>query len=369
MLQEVVADALQLWPERGVPTNPAAWLSRAARNRALDRLRKRRTVRTKADPVRSDLLMRHDERQQAEVEVTAFPDERLKLLFTCCHPALASEAQVALTLRTLCGLSTEAIASAFLVPVPTMAQRLLRAKKKIRHAGIPYRVPSSEALPERTDAVLACIYLVFNEGMTVGEDGLCDEGIALGRVLVELLPEEPEARGLLALMLLHDSRRTTRYADGDLVLLEEQDRGAWNRSRIAEGAQLASEVVRGGRFGRYTVQAAIAAVHARSPRWADTDWQRIADLYGVLHVLQPSPVVALNRAAALGLAQGPEAGLAAMAPLAEALAEYSLFHSARADLYRRLGRADEARVAYGRALELARTERERRFYRSRVAGL
>ncbi len=374
-LAEAFRSALEQWPRDGVPGNPRAWLVSAGRFRAIDSIRRQR---------RFDSLEDHAEFAASIADEGAAPgdgeeiaDDRLRLVFTCCHPALASDAQVALTLREVCGLTTEAIAHAFLTPAPTLAQRIVRAKAKIRDARIPYQVPVANELPERLASVLRVIYLVFNEGYSAsaGEaltrHDLSTEAIRLGRLLVELLPE-PEAIGLLALMLLTDARRAARTTDsGDLVLLADQDRSRWNRALIDEGLALVARAFESRRAGPYTLQAAIAAVHAQARTADTTDWNEIAGLYGALARIEPSPVVELNRAVAIAMRDGPAAGLALVDALLVRgeLTDYHLAHSARADFCRRLGRADEARAAYERALALARTEPERRFLRRRLAEL
>ncbi len=363
--------AVRQWPRDGVPDNPRAWLIRAARNKAVDDLRRRaHAARAREELAESD--------RPPEPEETRDVDDRLRLMFTCCHPALAVEAQVALTLRTLAGLSTEEIARAFLVPSITMAQRLVRAKQKIRAAGIPYRVPDEEELPERVDAVMAVVYLVFNEGYsaTSGDElvrrELVAEAIRLGRLLVELMPARPGPRGLLALMLLHDSRREARItAQGDLVLLEDQDRARWDQAQIREGLALVEEALRGGPADAFALQAAIAALHARAARPADTDWAQIVALYGRLFAAQPSPVVMLNHAAAVAMAYGPAEGLVLLDQLtaSQLLPGYHWLPAARADLLRRLGRRAAAAAAYAEALALVGNEAERRFLQRRLAEL
>jgi RNA polymerase sigma-70 factor (ECF subfamily) len=374
-LHDAFTAAVERWPRDGVPANPRAWLVSAGRFRAIDALRRR--ARFDASQAQIAERLESELRAAAEREEPEVEDDRLRLVFTCCHPALPPDARVALTLREVCGLTTEEIARAYLTSPPTLAQRIVRAKAKIRDAGIPYRVPSRAELPDRLDAVLQVVYLVFNEaysatsGEWVTRPDLSGEAIRLGRLLLELLPE-PEVMGLVALMLLHESRRAARSApDGELVLLGDQDRARWDRGLIAEGSALVRRALASRRFGPYTLQAAIAAVHAEAADAAATDWAQIVGLYDVLARAEPSPVVELNRAVAVAMRDGPEAGLGAVDAILGRgdLADYHLAHSARADLCRRLGRTAEARSAYRRALELTRQEPERRFLQRRLAEL
>lgn len=372
-LHDAFRAALEQWPRDGVPDNPRAWLVSTGRFKAIDALRRRaRFVALDDVAEQVESLAVNDGTDNEAVE-----DDQLRLVFTCCHPALSPDAQVALTMREVCGLTTEQIASAYLTPAPTIAQRIVRAKAKIRAARIPYAVPTPAELPARLDAVLRVIYLVFNEGYSASSGDslvrmdLSGEAIRLGRLLVELLPE-PEAQGLLALMVLHDSRRATRTSpEGDLILLEDQYRALWNREQINEGVVLVEQALASRRFGPYTLQAAIAAVHAEAPDAAATDWAQIVGLYDVLLWVEPSPVIELNRAVAVAMRDGPAAGLTLVeAILARGeLAEYRLAHAARADLCRRLGRPDEARDSYERALALTRQAPERRFLERRLSEL
>ena len=373
-LHDAFRAALEQWPRDGVPANPRAWLVSAGRFKAIDGMRRRarfdalEDVGDKADIASDDAAAWADEE--------SVEDDRLRLIFTCCHPALSPDAQVALTLREVCGLTTEEIAQAFLTPAPTLAQRIVRAKAKIRDAHIPYDVPTRAELPDRLDAVLRVIYLVFNEGYAASSGALVTrhdlsaEAIRLGRLLVELLPE-PEAMGLLALMLLHDSRRAARSsASGELILLEDQDRSLWNRDQIAEGIQLVERALKSN-GGPYAIQAAIAAVHAEAPSAVATDWAEIVGLYDVLSQANPSPVIELNRAVAVAMRDGPAAGLTLIEAILERgdLMDYRLAHAARAELCRRLGRTAEARASFERALALTRQEPERRFLERRLAEM
>ena len=375
-LQDAFAAAVELWPSEGVPRNPRAWLVSAGRNRAVDQLRRSATFARKQNVLAESAVgVAMLQPPDNLAEESAVEDDRLRLIFTCCHPALDAEAQIALTLRTICGLSTEEIARAFLVPVPTMAQRLVRAKGKIRVARIPYVIPERSALPERIEAVLSVIYLVFSEGhaATSGEAlirrELCTEAIRLGRLLVELMPEQLEANALLALMLLHDSRRDTRVSpEGELVLLEEQDRSRWNSQQITEGVTRVENSLRSGRAGKYAIQAAIAALHAQATRSEETDWPQIAALYTVLLRMQPSPVVELNRAVAIAMAEGPARGLDILDALhaGGVLKGYHRLPAARADLLRRLGRCKLAAESYRAAIGITTSEPERRFLERRL---
>jgi RNA polymerase sigma-70 factor (ECF subfamily) len=375
-VQEAFSAALAQWPREGTPSNPRAWLVSAGRNKAVDLLRRRALLEDKRDQLARWIALAQ---QVADApEDNMLKDDRLRLIFTCCHPALAREVQVPLTLRTLCGLSTEEIARAFLVPTSTMAQRLVRAKQKIRDAGIPYRVPDDDQLPERLETVLLVVYLVFNEGYnaTAGDAvvrlELCGEAIRLGRLLHGLMPREPEAEALLALMLLHDSRRDARVTrSGEIVLLEEQDRGQWHAEQIEEGLQLVEDALTRGAKGAYALQAAIAALHAQAKSASETDWHQIAVLYELLLQIQPSPVVELNRAVAVAMSQGPAEGLQLLDAIEErrVLSGYYLLPAARADLLRRMERWEEAESVYQRALSLAGNGAERRFLERRVSEM
>lgn len=372
-MHDAFSAALQRWPAEGLPANPRAWLISTARFKAIDARRRRGRLDAAQDHI-ADTLHGHEITAASDDEL---PDDQLKLIFTCCHPALPADARAALTLREVCGLTTEEIARAFLTTPPTIAQRIVRAKARIRDERIPYQVPAGHELPERLGAVLAVVYLLFNEGYAASAGPaltrveLSTEAIRLGRVLVELLPE-PEVLGLLALMLLHEARRTTRVgADGELVLLEQQDRSAWDQALIREGVALVERALATRRFGPYTLQAAIAAVHAEARTPEATDWRQICALYAALLALQPSPVIELNRAAAVAMHEGPAAGLALIEALLArgALQDYHLAHSARADLCRRLGRKEEAIAAYRKALALAPSEPEKRFLERRLREL
>lgn len=374
-LQEAFAAAMAQWPQTGIPANPRAWLISAGRFKVIDTLRRRARFDASLVILAEQLDTHGDDSKSWENE--SIEDDQLRLIFTCCHPDLPPEARLALTLREVCGLTTEEIARAFLITPPALAQRIVRAKAKIRQERIPYEVPHREELPNRLDIVLKVVYLVFNEGYaaTSGEllmrPDLSGEAIRLGRLIVELLPE-PEAIGLLALMLLHESRRTARASqEGDLILLEDQDRSLWNREQIAEGTMLVRRALLSGRTGPYTLQAAIAAVHAAASDFANTDWAQIVGLYDMLMQLDPSPVIELNRAVAIAIRDGPAAGLALVDAILGRgdLVDYHLAHSVRADLCRRLGRTAEAGASYQQALRLAEQEPERRFLKQRLANL
>ncbi len=381
-VQDAFLTALERWPRDGLPENPGAWVTTTARNKAIDRLRRHQRLSEKAEQLRREATVEAESSGDVEAIVVAreeaehpIVDDRLRLIFTCCHPALSMDARVALTLRTLGGLQTPEIARAFLVPEKTLAQRLVRAKRKIRDAGIPYRVPPDHLLPERLGGVLRVLYLVFNEGYDASSgdelvrSDLSAEAIRLTRVLAALMPDEPEVQGLLALLLLTDARREARSRAGEVVLLEDQDRSLWDRRQIELGRECLDRAWRTGRPGAYALQAAIALAHDTAPSHEQTDWQRIVALYATLALVEPSPVVELNRAAAEAAVHGPAAALARMDTLAGPLDGYPYLHASRADMLRRLGRNDEARAAYGRALELTDNASERRFLEGRVKAL